>query len=80
MSQRAVEILLGRLLTDDAFRGRFYSNHFACTSLLGVPLTLVEYDALRSLPKAVLDWTAENIDPRIRVVSPPYDRRQPGSC
>jgi hypothetical protein len=72
MSQRSVEILLGRLVTDEEIRHRFRSDPeavFAEARTLGLELTEVEIDALRALDLRAVDRLARALDPRIQKVS-----------
>jgi hypothetical protein len=72
VAQRSIEILIGRLITDEAFRSAFRRN--AVTALTGFiesgyELTPVEVSALRAMPADVWDRVAEYIDPRLQKVS-----------
>lgn len=69
MAQRGVEILIGRLLTDEAFREVFLRN--APRALLifcegGYELTSVEISALLATPSDLWNEVAEKIDPRLQ--------------
>lgn len=69
MSQRAVEIFIGKLLTDDGFRARFQKDR-ACVvadmEALGIPLTGIEREALFAVDLNCCERLAQKLDPRIR--------------
>ena len=68
MSQRYVEILLGRLITDEELRRRFEREPDAVIDALiaeGLRLTPVERDALLRLDTSACDRFAERLDPRL---------------
>ena len=72
MAQRSIEILIGRLITDEAFRSAFRRN--AMTALTGFmesgyELTLLEITALRATPADLWERVAEHIDPRLQKMS-----------
>lgn len=72
MAQRSIEILIGRLVTDEAFRSAFRSD--ATTMLTrfiesGYDLTPVEISALRATPADVWERVAEHVDPRLQKAS-----------
>lgn len=72
MTQRNVERLIGRLLTDEEFRERFgESPQRALDGLLagGWELTTTERSALTGLDREALAAFARTVDPRIRKVS-----------
>jgi hypothetical protein len=72
VAQRAVEILVGRLITDEAFRSAFCGDPAATLTAFiesGHELTPVEIAALRATPAHVWDRAAEDIDPRLQKVS-----------
>jgi hypothetical protein len=69
MSHRGVEIVLGRLATDEAVRRRFReAPERALLELVGqgVELSPVELQALRSLDPAVIQGFAHALDPRLQ--------------
>jgi len=82
MSQRGVEIVLGRLATDEAVRRRFReSPALALRELmtLGIELTPVELAALESLDPSALHRFARALDSRLQkaaLVAP--GRAEPG--
>lgn len=72
MAQRSIEILIGRLVTDEAFRSAFRRN--AGTTLTGFiesgyEVTPVEIAALCATPADVWERVAEGIDPRLQKAS-----------
>jgi pimeloyl-ACP methyl ester carboxylesterase len=72
MSQRSVEILIGRLVTDEAFRRAFGARR--CETLRGFheagnELTPVEIAAVSTTPFAVWNEVADAIDPRLQKFS-----------
>jgi hypothetical protein len=72
MSQRSVEILLGKLVTDEEIRQRFRVNPqevFGAVRAQGLELSAVEIDALRTLDVRALDRLARALDPRIQKAS-----------
>lgn len=72
MSQRNVEIVIGRLTTDEEARERFLKDPQAEIASLrqgGLELTAVEAEALASLPRRPLESLAEAIDPRLQKAS-----------
>jgi hypothetical protein len=69
MSQRNVEQVIGRLVTDEAFRRRFEADPVAMlreTVEGGVELTALELRALASLDPDLVERFADAIDPRIQ--------------
>ena len=68
MSQRSVEKLLGRILTDDGFRRSFFPVRCASFELAaahGLDLTSIERSALSSLRRRLFESIAVSLDPRI---------------
>lgn len=68
MSQRSVEKLLGRILTDDGFRGSFFpvrAGSFDLAAAHGFDLTSIEKSALSSLRRRLFECLAAELDPRI---------------
>jgi len=68
MSQKCVELLLGRILTDEDFRRDFFPVRdfsFAMAASHGLELTPVERSALSGLKSRRFDFIAESLDPRI---------------
>jgi hypothetical protein len=71
MSQRSVELAIGRLATDEAFRRRFrVSREAALDELIasGLPLTPVEHRALLEVDVAACQRFARRLDPRLQKV------------
>ncbi len=66
MSLAAVERTLGKLLTDDAFRDRFFADPAVATFTAGLELSSAELDALARLPRESLAQFSKRLDDRIR--------------
>jgi hypothetical protein len=69
LSHRGVEIILGRLIVDEAVRDRF--TRAPATTLrelaaLGLELNPVEFAALVSVSPAALQRLARSLDPRLQ--------------
>lgn len=72
MSQRSVEQVIGKLVTDEDFRQRFDQSREATLAEVaahGLELTPVEWRALRSLDVAACARLAGCLDPRLQKVS-----------
>jgi hypothetical protein len=72
VTQRSIEIVIGRLLTDEEFRETFLSNpHQALGDLLerGTYLSQAEIAALIGIDPAVWVQVADRIDPRLQKAS-----------
>ena len=72
MAQRSIEILIGRLVTDEAFRSAFQRD--AARTLIGFTeagydLTALEIEALHATPADVWDRVADRIHPRLQKAS-----------
>lgn len=68
MSQKCVELLLGRILTDEDFRRSFFpvrDYSFEIAAAHGLELTPVERSAVADLRPERFDFIAETLDPRI---------------
>jgi hypothetical protein len=68
MSQRCVELLLGKILTDEDFRRSFFpvqASSFEMAAARGLELTPVERSALSTLRLRRFDFIAQTLDPRI---------------
>ena len=68
MSQRNIEILLGKILTDEDIRRAFFPVRawsFAVAAAHGLELTSVERHALASLRRRRFEFIAQSLDPRI---------------
>jgi len=68
MSQAAVEKALGKLITDECFRGRFYKDPAAASFSAGLELSQAELDALSRLPPKAIARFSGCLDDRIRRV------------
>jgi hypothetical protein len=72
VAQRSVEILIGRLVTDEAFRSAFRTD--ATATLIGFvesgyDLTALEIASLRETPADVWERVSGLIDPRLQKAS-----------
>ena len=73
MSQRNVEMMIGRLATDEGFRRRFATSPevvLAEVAAGGLELTPVERLALADLEMAACERFAARLDPRIQKIGP----------
>jgi hypothetical protein len=73
MAQRSIHILIGRLVTDEAFRSAFRDNRTATLTAFmdsGYEVTAIEIAALSVTPASVWERAAEQIDPRLQHASP----------
>ena len=69
MSQRTVERVIGKLVTDEAFRRRFAEDSEAAlreTLQAGMELNACERHALKTLDVEVIERLARAIDPRLQ--------------
>ena len=69
MAQRSIEILIGRLVTDEAFRSAFRRNATATLAAFidrGYDLTPLEIVALHATPAHTWEMVAGQIDPRLQ--------------
>jgi len=72
MAQRNVEILIGRLITDESFRSAFLVDPTTTLTRFvesGYDLTSLEMAALNATHRSVWILAAERIDPRLQKVS-----------
>ncbi len=72
MAQRNVEVVIGRLVTDEAFRAMFAVDPAATLTQFvdrGYELTSLEIEALMATNRDLWTRTAEQIDPRLQKVS-----------
>ena len=69
MAQRSVEILIGRLITDKAFRSAFSSDAMGTLVEAGHELTLTEIAALTTTSPELWTLVAERIDSRLQKAS-----------
>jgi len=81
MSQLAVERTLGKLLTDESFRERFFTSPRETVWAAGFRLSDIELAALSGLSRSALRSFSASLDPRIsRLCLPPEpspEERQP---
>jgi len=78
LAQRVIEILIGRLITDEQFRDEFLRDPE--TTLLGLcdrglELSHVEIAALMNTDSALWERTADAIDPRLQKASLKNEQR-----
>ena len=69
MAQRGIEILIGRLVTDEAFREAFLKNASRALKLFcetGHELTPLEISALLATRSDLWSEVAREIDPRLQ--------------
>ena len=69
VAQRSIEILIGRLITDEAFRTAFVESPLATLQTFiasGHELTSVEIHALNAIGRSLWGQIAERIDPRLQ--------------
>jgi hypothetical protein len=72
MGQRSVEMLIGRLVTDEELRRRFAAEPretIRLEQLRGLELTVAEVDALLASPLALWESLAAALDPRLQKAS-----------
>ena len=72
MSQRLIELLIGRLITDERFRAEFLDdpeNTLQGLCERGLELSRTEMAALINTDPALWSRTADAIDPRLQKVS-----------
>lgn len=72
MAQRSIEILIGRLITDEAFRSAFCNDASATLASFmetGHELTSTEIAALSATSPDIWTLVAEQIDPRLQKAS-----------
>jgi hypothetical protein len=80
LAQRIVEMLIGRLITDEQFRSEFLQdpeNTLLALSDRGLELSRTEIAALVNTDPAVWARTAEAIDPRLQKASLKNEARVP---
>jgi hypothetical protein len=65
MSQHAVERTLGKLLTDESFRERFFTSPRETAWAAGLRLSDIELAALSGLSRSALRSFSASLDPRI---------------
>jgi hypothetical protein len=72
MSQKSVEVLLGKLVTDEELRRSFRRESAAVLSSFrqaGWDLSAVEAEAIQALDPAALERLADALDPRLQKAS-----------
>lgn len=72
MAQRIVEMLIGRLITDEMFRSDFLAdpeNTLLALSDLGLELSRTEIAALVNTDSTLWARTADELDPRLQKAS-----------
>ena len=72
MTQRSIEMVIGRLSTDEEFRRRFVRDpHLALVELreLGTHLTPIEIAALAATDTGLWERVSDAIDPRLQKAS-----------
>lgn len=65
MSQQSVERALGKMVTDETFRSDFFTDPGRASLNAGLDLLPHEMDALRRVPRRMLDRLAARLDGRI---------------
>lgn len=65
MSQEAVEVLLGKIVTDDEIRAHFFRSPEETCFQLGLQLTPAEMEAIRHVPQTAIRQLAVKLDPRL---------------
>jgi hypothetical protein len=75
MSQGAVERALGKLVTDDAFRERFFVEPAVASVIAGLALSRVELEALSHLSPQALARFSRRLDDRIRRLAVAAEQR-----
>jgi hypothetical protein len=65
MSQAAVEKALGKLITDECFRRRFFKDPAGASFAAGLELSQAELDALSRLPGKAIARFSARLDHRI---------------
>jgi hypothetical protein len=77
MSQGAVEKTIGKLVTDECFRGRFFRDPAGASFSAGLELSQAELDALSRLPVKAIARFSGSLDDRIRRVPLDEEGRVP---
>jgi hypothetical protein len=80
MSQKCVEIVIGRLVTDETLRTRFLADPEGTLLSLrdaGLDLNPVEIEALLQMPAGAWDAMAGWIHPRLQKIALRGDRHEP---
>lgn len=82
MSQKSVERVIGKLVTDEQFRRRFESNPVQAlqdVAASGTELTDVEMRALAGLDARMVSRFADSIDPRLQKICCRAEERSDGT-
>jgi hypothetical protein len=72
LAQRHIEVLIGRLITDESFRAAFLDDPqtaIAGFAAAGHELTALEIAALQATRSELWTWVAEQLDPRLQKAS-----------
>jgi len=72
VSQRSIEILIGRLITDEAFRNSFLRDPRRAVATFvesGHEVTAVEMDAIAAVAREFWHYAAAEMDPRLQKAS-----------
>jgi hypothetical protein len=72
MSQKCIEMVIGRIATDEALRARFVGDPFGTLQSLragGVDLNPAEVEALLAMPVESWDAIARWIHPRLQKIA-----------
>lgn len=72
MAHRVIEMLIGRLITDEDFRAEFLGNPQGTLAMLcelGIELSRAEMAAILNTDPSLWARTAEALDPRLQKVS-----------
>jgi hypothetical protein len=72
VAQRSIEVFIGRLITDEAFRGAFIGDPMAAIRAFtdaGHELTTVEVAALVGTGPEFWERVADEVDPRLQKAS-----------
>jgi hypothetical protein len=80
MSQKSVEIIIGRLATDENLRARFIADPVAtlrCVREAGLDLNPTEIDALLRTPHQSWDVMARWVHPRLQKAALKGDCHEP---
>jgi hypothetical protein len=75
VAQRSVEMVVGRLATDESFRAAFQRDPVGTLERLApeIVLTRTEREALASTPAAAWDGIAASLDTRLQKIALPED-------
>ena len=80
MSQKSVEIVIGKLATDEALRARFLADPMAALNQLdeqGLELNPAETEALLAIPRGVWIVMPRWIHPRLQKIALNSERAKP---